>query len=82
MESSIFTVEARAIDPALKNISKSKHMKFIFKDSLSQIQNPLIIKLLKKSNTMSNKKEIMICRTPSHIGVRENERDDSAAKSA
>ena len=31
---------------------------------------------------MSNRKEIIICWTPSHIRVRENERADSAAKSA
>ena len=31
---------------------------------------------------MSNRKEIIICWTPSHIGVRGNKRADSAAKSA
>ena len=90
MESSIFTAEARAIDLALNIISKSKHKKFIFSDSLSaflslrnkKFQNPLIIELLSRLDSMSNRKEIIICWTPSHIGVRGNERKNSAAKSA
>ena len=90
MESSIFTAEASAIDLALNIISKSKHKKFIFSDSLSvllslrnkRFQNPLIIELLSRLDSMSNRKEIIICWTPSHIGVRGNERADSAAKSA
>ena len=90
-ESSIFTAEARAIDLALNITSKSKPKKFIlFSDSLSvllslrnkKFQNPLIIKLLSRLDSMSNRKEIIICWTPSHIGVRGNERADSAAKSA
>ena len=90
-ESSIFIAEAHAIDLALNIISKSKLKKFIiFSDSLSvllslrnkKIQNPLIIKLLSRLDSMSNRKEIIICWTPSHIGVRGNERADSAAKSA
>ena len=89
-ESSIFTAEAHAIDLALNIISMSKHKKFIiFSDSLSvllslrnkKFQNPLI-KLLSRLDSMSNRKEIIICWTPSHIGVRGNERADSAAKSA
>ena len=83
MESSIFTAEAHAIDLALNIISKSKHKKFIiFSHSLSvllslrnkKFQNPLIIKLLSRLDSMSNRKEI--------IGVRGNERADSAAKLA
>ena len=90
-ESSIFTTETHAIDLALNIISKSKHKKFIiFSDLLSvllslrnkKIQNPLIIKLLSRLDSMSNRKEIIICWTPSHTGVRGNERADSAAKSA
>ena len=90
-ESSIFTAEACAIDLALNIISKSKHKKFIiFSNSLSvllslrnkKFQNPFIIKLLSRLDSMSNRKEIIICWTPSHIGVRGNERADSAAKSA
>ena len=90
-ESSIFTAEARAIDLALNIISKSKHKKFIkFSDSLSvlqslrnkKFQNPFIIKLLSRLDSISNRKEIIICWTPSHIGVRGNERANSTAKPA
>ena len=85
-ESSIFTAEAHAIDLALNIILKSKHKKFIiFSDSSlrnKKFQNPLIIKLLSRLDSMSNRKEIIMCWTPSHIGVRGNERTDSAAKSA
>ena len=90
-ESSIFTAESRAIDQALNIISKSKHQKImIFSDSLSvllslrnkKFQEPLINKLLSRLDSMSNRKEIIICWTPSHIGVRGNERVDSAAKLA
>ena len=61
MESSIFTVEARAIDLALNIILKSKHKKFIiFSDSLSvllslrnkRFHNPLIIKLLSRLDSI------------------------------
>ena len=90
-ENSIITVEARAIDQALNIISKSKHKKFmIFSNSLSvllslrnkKFQNPLIIKLLSRLDSWSDRKEIIICWTLSHIGVRGNERAVSAAKSA
>ena len=71
-ESSIFTAEAHTIDLALNIISKSKHKKFIISsDSLSALlslrnkkfQNPLIIKLLSRLDSMSNRKEIIICWT-------------------
>ena len=89
MESSIFIVEARAIDLALDIISKSKHKKFIiFSVSLSvllslknkKIESPLIIKLLGRLGLMSNSKRIIICWIPSHIKVRGNERAHSATK--
>ena len=68
MESSIFTAEARAIDQALNIISKSKRKKFLFSDSLSvllslrnkKFQNPLIIKLLSRLDSMSNRKGAML----------------------
>ena len=62
-KSSIFTAEARTIDLAIDIISKSKQKKFIiFSDSLSvvqslrnknKIENPLIIKLLSRLDSMS-----------------------------
>ena len=88
-ESSIFTAEAHAIDLALNITSKSKNKQFIiFSDSLAVLlslrnkKNPLIIKLLSRLDSMSNRKEIIICWTPSHIGVRGNEKADSAVKLA
>ena len=90
-ENSIFTVETRAIDIVLDIISKNKHKKFfIFSDSLSvllslsnkKLENPLIMKLLSRLDSMSNSKERIICCIPSHVGVRGNEREDSVAKSA
>ena len=87
----MFTAEAHAIDQAFDIISMSKHKKFIiFSDSLSvllslrnkRFKNPLIIKLLWRWVSMSNSEQIIICWIPSHIGVRENERAGSAAKSA
>ena len=91
MESSIFTAEICAIDLALNIISKSKGKKFLlFSDSLSvltslsnnKFENPLIVKLLSRLDLMSSHKEIVLSWIPSHIGVRGNERADSAAKAA
>jgi len=91
MKVPFFSAETRAIDIALDIISENKHKKYIiFSDSLSvllslrnkKLEDPLIIKLLNRLDSMSNSKEIIICWIPSHIGVRGNERADSAAKSA
>ena len=65
MVSSIFTAEACAIDLALDIISKKKHEKFIiFSDSLSvllslnnkKLENPLIIELLRRLDSISKRK--------------------------
>ena len=91
MKISIFTVEVCALDLALNLISENKHYKFnIFSDSLSvltslrnkKLENPLIVKLLSRLDSMSSHKEIIICWIQSHIKVRGNERIDLAAKSA
>ena len=90
MESSIFTSEVCAIDLALNIISSDKHKFIIFSDSLSvltslknkKLENPLIVKLLSRLDSMSSRKKIILCWIPSHIGVKGNERADSAAKSA
>ena len=66
MESSIFTAEVYAIDLALNIISRDKHNKFIiFSDSLSvltslenkKLENPLIVKLLSRLDSMSSHKK-------------------------
>ena len=91
MESSIFTAEICAIDLALNIISRDEHNQFIiFSDSLSvltslenkMLENPLIVKLLSRLDSMSSHKKIILGLIPSYIGVRGNERADSAAKSA
>ena len=88
-ESSIFTAEIYAIDLAQDIISKKKYCKYIiFSDSLSVLtslkikilENPLIIKLLNRLDSMSSHKEIIMCWIPSPIGVTGNERADSATK--
>ena len=91
MKNSIFTAEICAINLALNIISKNKHNKFIiFSDLLSvltslrnkKLENPLIVKLLIRLDSMSSHKEVIMCWIPSHIGVSGNERADLAAKSA
>ena len=91
MESSIFAAEVCATDFAPNIISKDKHNKFIiFSDSLSvltsrknkKLENSLIVKLLSRLVSMSSHKKIILSWIPSHIGVRGNERANSAAKLA
>ena len=91
MKSSTFTAEVCAINLALNIISKNKHNKnIIFSDQLSVLtslrnkkqENPLIVKLLSRLDSVSSHKEIIMCWIPSHIGVSGNERPDLANKSA
>ena len=91
MKSSIFTAEVCVINLALNIISRDRHYQFIiFSDSISVLtslrnkkqENPLIVKLLSRLDSMSSHEKIILYWIPSHIGVRGNERADSAAKSA
>ena len=90
-DASIFSAEIKGIDIALDLVAESLNEKFIiFSDSLSVLisiknrkqDNPLIIKLLNKHNSLSNFKTIHYCWIPSHIGIRGNEKADCAAKNA
>ena len=91
MESSIFSAEVCNIDLTLNIISRGKHNTFIIlSDSLSvltsleykKLENPLIVKLLSRLESMSWHEKIFLCWIRSHIGVSGNERADSAAKSS
>ena len=82
-DSSIFTVEAKAIDLAFDFISTcDANNKFIiFSNSLSVLKamnhtsskNPQIQKLLEKCHELKAYKEIALCWIPSHIGIQGNE---------
>ena len=78
MKSSIFTAEVCAID--------LYHILWLLSVLISlrnkKLENPLIVKLLNRLDSMSSHKKIILCWIPSHIGVSGNERADSAAKSA
>ena len=89
-ETSIFSTEMYAIELALDHISKnnkSKHIMFsILLSAITAFKNKklnklLIAKLLINLNQL-NKKEIVLCRIPSHIGIKQNEIVDSVAKEA
>ena len=90
--SSIFSAEAVALIDALKIIQNSRRKKFIiFTDSLScmqaieneDISNTLIQKfLIKHTQLLKKRKQIILCWIPSHIGIIGNERADKEAKSS
>ena len=90
MKNSIFTAEVCAIDLALNIISENKHKFIIFSDLLSvltslrnkKLENPLIVKLLNRQDSMSSHTEIIMRWIPSHIRVSGNERGDLAVKLA
>ena len=80
-KSSIFTAEVCTIDLALNIISENKHNKFIIFSGLLSVltslrnkkqENPLVVKLLSRLDSMSSHKEIDMCWIPSHIGVSGN----------
>ena len=91
-DSSIFTVEAKAVDRAIDFIyTYDANNKFIiFSDSLSVLKamnhtsskNPQIQKLLEKCHELLTYKEIVLCCIPSHIGIQGNEMVDKQAKTS
>ena len=89
-DTSIFSVEAYAINMALDLISESRNNKFIiFSDSLSVLEslknrkfdNLLIIKILCKLENLSIDNDIQICWVPSHTRISGNDQADKAARS-
>ena len=89
---SIFTAEIWAIITALEEIKNASESKFIiFTDSRSCLQALLYMKLEHPLIGMAIRncvflnianKDIILCWVPSHVGIRGNEKADSAAKSA
>ena len=90
-ESSIYSAEVTAINPAMNNIANHNSSKFIIypdsKSVLQALQNknisiPLITRLLDKMNTLSKNYSIILSWIPSHIGIWGNETADKATKKA
>ena len=87
---SIFTAEVWAIIKALEQIKDSVASKYIiFTDSLSclqalqymKLEHPLIGMVLRKCVYLNfANKHITFCWVPSYVGIRGNEKADSAAK--
>jgi len=90
--STIFTAELHAILLALQHIhSSSGQSFFIFTDSLSALQamsnfkitHPLVLSIFDHITQLAhNRKDIIFCWIPSHMGIRGNEIVDKAAKLA
>ena len=90
-EASIFSTKICAINLALKLVSTSNKEKLIIHlVSISVLQslkntkldNPFIVKLLNKLNSMNHSKKVIFCWIPSHIGIQGNDKADSLAKAA
>ena len=89
---SILTAEIWAIIKALDEMKNASASKFIiFTDSLSclqavlymKLEHPLIGMVIRKCVFLNiANKDIIFCWVPNHVGIRGNEKADSAAKSA
>ena len=89
---SIFTAEAKALLSALEFISAYdfKNKFIIFTDSFSVLQslqqsnprNPVIKDILMKHHELSDRKNIIYCWIPSHVGIPGNEYADKEVKLA
>ena len=90
-EASIFPAQICAINLALKLVSTNNKEKYIIRsDSISVLQslkntkldNPFIVKLLNKLNSMNHSKKVIFCWIPHHIGIQGNDKVDLFAKAA
>ena len=90
-EASIFSAEIYAINLGLDLISTSSFKKLIFHlDLISVIQslkctkleNPLIVKIFKKLNSLIHSKKVIFCWIPSHIEIQGNDKANSLPKAA
>ena len=88
---SIFTAEIWAIITALEEIKNASESKFIiFTDSLScfqallymKLEHPLIGMAIRKCVFLNIANKYIFCLVPGDVGIRDNEKADSAAKSA
>ena len=82
-EASIFSAEIYAINLALDLISTSSSKKFIIhSDSIlvlqslkcTKLENPLIVKIFNKFNSLIHGKKVIFCWIPSHIGIQGNDK--------
>ena len=46
------------------------------------MENPLIVKIFNKLNSLIHSKKVIFCWIPSHIGIQGNDKADSLAKAA
>ena len=90
-EASIFSAKIYGIDLALDLISTSNSKKFIIhSNSISVLQslkytkleNPLIVKIFNKLNSLIHSKKVIFCWIQSHIKIQGNDKADSLAKAA
>jgi len=88
---SIFSAELKAIDLALEHIRTSCKSKFVIctdsKSSLEALEgtgngNILVMKMKEKIHNIQLDKTVQFMWVPSHIGIKGNDRADSAAKEA